>query len=132
MTSMASRSIPLVLVLLIAACRGGTSASSLDGGAGDAVAAPRFASCDRSATMGLCSEYEGEYLAHNEALLTGSCARLGGTFVAAECPNTSIVGACRLRTSEHRKFYGTGSAAYAPERARMECEAVLRGMWQPR
>lgn len=90
----------------------------------------RIGSCDRAPSTGTCSEYSGAYLVQNEILLTSSCAKLGGTFVYAECPNTSVVGSCTLSTGEVRKFYGTGSAAYEPERARSECEGSYRGAWR--
>jgi hypothetical protein len=52
--------------------------------------------------------------------------------VYAECPNTSVVGACTLSTGEVRKFYGTGGAAFEPDRARSECLTSYRGAWQAR
>lgn len=92
----------------------------------------RTASCDRGALVGTCSEYTGKYLADNEVFLASTCTKLGGTFVYAECPNTSVIGACTLSTSEVRKFYGAGSAAWDPERARSECAGSLGGSWQTR
>lgn len=120
-----------VTLLLCLGCRGSSAtAAADDGGAPSAVA--RVASCDRASVTGTCSEYEGSYLAQNENLLKASCAKLGGTYVLAECPNTSVIGSCKLSTGESRKFYGTGASAYEPDRARKECEATFRGAWQPR
>jgi hypothetical protein len=95
-------------------------------------ATTRIGSCDRVAITGTCSEYAGKYLADNEVLLTSSCAKLGGTFVYTECPNTSVIGSCTLSTSEVRKFYGAGAAAWDPERARSECVGSFGGSWQAR
>jgi len=95
-------------------------------------ATTRIASCERTAVTGTCSEYAGNHLAKNEVFLASSCAKLGGTFVYAECPNTSVIGDCTLSTSEVRKFYGTGASAWDPERARSECTGALGGSWQPR
>ncbi|MBX3206153.1 MAG: hypothetical protein KF764_13870 [Labilithrix sp.] len=114
------------------------SSTSSDNDAGPSLRGPargafeRVGSCDRAPSTGTCSEYAGAYLVSNEVLLTSSCSRLGGTFVYAECPNTSVVGACTLSTGEVRKFYGTGASAYEPERARQECEGSFRGSWQAR
>jgi len=79
--------------------------------------------------MSTCSEYSGGYLAQNEAVLSAGCARLGGTFVAAECPNTSVLGSCTLSTTEVRKFYASGNVAYDAARAQKECEGSYRGRW---
>jgi hypothetical protein len=97
-----------------------------------AVTIGRVGSCDRASSTGTCSEYGGTYLAQNEILLTSSCGKLGGTFVYAECPNTSVVGACTLSTGEVRKFYATGASGYEPDRARKECESSFHGSWQAR
>ncbi len=125
------RSSTVVLALVLVACSR-SSEGSADAGKGTAAASGKVGSCDRSAAVGTCSEYAPDYLAQNESLVTQSCTRLGGTFVYAECPNTSIVGACRLSTGESRKFYGTGGSAYDPERARKECETTFHGSWQGR
>ncbi len=98
----------------------------------DARAPMRVGSCDRSSSTGTCSQYAGSYLSQNEVLLTSSCSKLGGTFVYAECPNTSVIGACTLSTGEVRKFYGTGASAYEPEPAQKECETSYRGTWASR
>jgi hypothetical protein len=99
----------------------------------DAVAAPvtasRTASCDRVPSMSICSEYAGAYLAQNEAVLSSSCGKLGGTFVGAECPNTAVLGSCVLSTTEVRKFYASGGAVYDAARAQKECEGSYRGKW---
>jgi hypothetical protein len=118
---------------LMACDRSSTSSSESDSGTTrSAVTAGggRIGSCDRASSIGTCSEYNGAYLAENEILLTSSCGKLGGTFVYAECPNTSVVGGCTLSTGEIRKFYGTGASAYEPDRARQECETSFRGIWQ--
>ncbi|MBX3201036.1 MAG: hypothetical protein KF894_23045 [Labilithrix sp.] len=121
------------MVVALVACDRSAASSGDDGGGATRAQAPgRLGSCDRAPTTGTCSEYAGAYLAQNEVLLTSSCSRLGGTFVYAECPNTSVVGACTLSTGEVRKFYGTGASAYEPERARQECESSFNGAWQAR
>ncbi len=119
---------------VLIACDRAPASSGPDGGAASNApkAIARIGSCDRASLTGTCSEYNGTYLAQNEILLTSSCSKLGGTFVYAECPNTSIVGACTLSTGEIRKFYGTGSSAYEPERAQKECETSYRGSWTAR
>lgn len=117
------------------ACDRAPASTASDGGASsrhEPQGPQRVGSCDRGSSTGTCSEYAGTYLAQNELLLTSSCAKLGGTFVYAECPNTSVVGACTLSTSEIRKFYGTGASAYDAERARKECETSYRGSWEAR
>jgi hypothetical protein len=80
--------------------------------------------------VGTCSEYGGTYLAQNEILVKSSCAKLGGTWVAAECPNTSVVGGCTLSSGEVRKYYGTGTSAYDVDRAKSECATTLHGSWR--
>ncbi|MBX3262318.1 MAG: hypothetical protein KIS78_34795 [Labilithrix sp.] len=121
------------MVAALVACDRPSASGGVDGGAGArAQLRGRVGSCDRAPTTGTCSEYAGAYLAQNEILLTSSCSRLGGTFVYAECPNTSVVGACALSTGEVRMFYGTGASAYEPERARQECEGSFHGAWQAR
>lgn len=123
----------LLLVVVLTGCNSSSAKASAEGGAGDAFAPrARVGSCDRGSTTGTCSEYDGTYLAQNEVLLTSSCTKLGGTFVYAECPNTSVVGDCKLATGESRKFYGTGSSAFDAERARKECETTFRGSWRAR
>jgi hypothetical protein len=138
-TSMRCRSLlaGLGFLALFATCAcsksgsdGQPAAPSPDAGDFRGPTPQRIGSCDRAPTTGTCSEYGGPYLVQNEALLTASCARLGGTFVYAECPNTSNVGSCTLSTGEVRKFYGTGASAFEPERARTECEKTCRGAWQ--
>lgn len=89
----------------------------------------RTASCDRVPTMSVCSEYAGGYHAQNEAVLSSSCGKLGGTFVAAGCPNTAVLGTCELSTSEVRTFYASGGAAYDGTRAEKECVTSYRGKW---
>jgi hypothetical protein len=80
--------------------------------------------------MGVCSEYSGAYLIENEAVLGSSCSKLSGIFVLGECPNTSVVGSCVLSTTEVRKFYANGTAAYDAPRAKTECEGPYRGKWK--
>ncbi|MBX3212293.1 MAG: hypothetical protein KF850_09695 [Labilithrix sp.] len=122
-----------MVAALVACDRSAASSGDDDGGGATRAQSPgRVGSCDRASTTGTCSEYAGAYLAQNEVLLTSSCSKLGGTFVYAECPNTSVVGACTLSTGEVRKFYGTGASAYEPERARQECESSFHGGWQAR
>lgn len=90
----------------------------------------RIASCDRVATMSYCAEYTGTYLAQNELALSGSCKKLGGAFVFAECPNTAVLGACTLPTGEVRKLYSSGEAAFDAPRAQKECAAAYHGTWK--
>jgi hypothetical protein len=90
----------------------------------------RVGSCDRVASLGTCSEYSGAYLSQNEMMLTSTCGKLSGTFVYAECPNTSIVGACSLSTGEVRRFYASGNDPWDAPRAKRECEASFRGVWR--
>jgi hypothetical protein len=114
------------LAVLTVACSKEGSDVALDA----APEAPaRTGSCDRVPAMSVCSEYSGGYLAQNEAVLTSGCAKLAGTFVAAQCPNTAVLGTCVLSTSEVRKFYASGGAAYDAPRARKECEGSYRGKW---
>lgn len=128
-----SLGISLVVVFEVSCSR---SIGSENNDAGDVRAstnAPvRIGSCDRAEMTGTCSEYAGSYLTGNEVFLTSSCGKLGGTFVYAECPNTSVVGACTLSTGEVRKFYATGSAAFTPDRAQSECLTAFRGSWKTR
>lgn len=94
-----------------------------------AATSTRVVSCDRVPATSLCSEYSGSYLAQNEAVLSSSCGKLGGAFVPAECPNTSVLGSCTLSTSEVRKFYGSSGAAYDAARAENECATSYKGKW---
>ena len=91
----------------------------------------RTSSCDRVPKMSVCSEYSGSYLAQNEAVLSSACAKLGGAFVGAECPNTAVLGSCTLSTTEVRKFYASGGAVFDAARAQKECETSYRGKWAP-
>jgi hypothetical protein len=124
------------MVGALIACERSSASSGTDSGVtvrgASSSSIERVGSCDRAPSTGTCSEYNGTYLAQNEILLTSSCTKLGGTFVYAECPNTSVVGACLLSTGETRKFYGTGGSAYEPDRARKECEDAFRGSWRAR
>ena len=89
----------------------------------------RTSSCDRVTGQSVCSEYSGAYLAQNEAVLSSACAKLSGAFVAAECPNTSVLGACTLATGEVRKFYASGGAPYDVARSEKECTGPYNGKW---
>lgn len=103
----------------------------MDAGAHTTSTVVRVGSCDRVSTAGVCSEYSGNYLSSNEVMLTASCGKLAGTFVYAECPNTSLVGACTLSTGEVRRFYGGGSAPWTADKAQVECEGPnYRGTWR--
>jgi hypothetical protein len=90
----------------------------------------RIASCDRVATMSYCAEYTGAYLAQNELALSGSCKKLSGAFVFAECPNTAVLGSCTLPTGEVRKLYASGEAAFDAARAQKECATAYHGTWK--
>lgn len=116
-------------IALVLGCQRTTATEGGDGGGALRAGPSRIGSCDRGQSTGTCSEYAGTYLEQNQLLLTSSCSKLGGTFVYAECPNTSVVGACTLSTTEVRKFYGTGAAAYEADRAKSECEKSFRGTW---
>lgn len=99
--------------------------------ASSATAGPvRLASCDRVTSMSYCAEYSGTYLAQNELALSGSCKKLGGAFVFAECPNTAVLGACTLPTGEVRKLYASGGAAFDAARAQKECATSYHGAWK--
>ncbi|MBX3189794.1 MAG: hypothetical protein KF819_22405 [Labilithrix sp.] len=100
--------------------------TSLDG---SRATPSRVGSCDRVTASSLCSEYSGGYLAQYEAVLTSACGKLSGTFVYAECPNTSVLGSCALSTGEVRKFYASGAQAYDATRAESECEGSYKGTW---
>lgn len=127
------RAIPRALVLFVLpgaiACGKPPSSAETDAGA-TASKVHRVGSCDRAPAVGTCSEYASEYLAANEALVKSSCTKLGGTFVDAPCPNTSVVGACTLSSGEVRKYYGTGASAYDAARARAECIGTFHGEWR--
>lgn len=90
----------------------------------------RIASCDRVATMSYCAEYSGAFLVQNELALSGSCKKLNGAFVSAECPNTAVLGACTLPTGEVRKLYSSGEAAFDLARAQKECATSYHGTWK--
>lgn len=116
------------------ACSKNDATSSGSGAATASATAPvstRTASCDRVPSSSLCSEYLGSYLAQNEAVLSATCQKLGGTFVRAECPNTSVLGSCTLSTTEIRKFYGSGAVAYDVAKAEKECTTSYKGKWAP-
>ena len=98
--------------------------------ASSATAKARIASCDRVASMSYCAEYSGAYLAQNEVALSGSCKKLNGAFVVAECPNTAVLGACTLPTGEVRKLYSSGEAAFDLARAQKECATAYHGTWK--
>lgn len=123
----------LVMVLFAVACSKSddekTSAASASATASSSSPS-RIASCDRVATMSYCAEYTGAYLAQNELALSGSCKKLGGAFVFAECPNTAVLGACTLPTGEVRKLYSSGEAAFDAARAQKECATAYHGAWK--
>jgi hypothetical protein len=106
-----------------------SASSGASSGASRSTPTGRTSSCDRVTNMSVCSEYRGAYLVQNEAVLSSGCAKLAGVFVAAECPNTSVLGSCTLSTGELRKFYGSGGAAYDAPRAEKECTGPYRGQW---
>jgi hypothetical protein len=122
-----------LLVASLATCdRRGESASSAsaDGAAPSAsTTGGRRGSCDRVAATSVCSEYSGSWLSQNEAMITSGCTKNKGTFVYAECPNTSLVGSCTLATGEIRRYYASGGAPYDVDRAKMECATAYRGTW---
>lgn len=106
------------------------SGSQADAASSTTTPSPaRTASCDRVTTMSVCSEYSGNNLVLNEAVLSATCVKLGGAFVRAQCPNTSVLGSCTLATGEVRKFYGSGGAAYEVANAEKECSGPYKGKW---
>ncbi len=127
--------IVFVAVASLATCDRCSEGDARGGGGAPAKssssAPSRIGSCDRVAATSVCSEYAGAYLAQNEASLTSTCSKLGGAFAYAECPNTSVLGSCRLATTEVRKFYGSGGAAWDLPRAKTECETAYGGTWAP-
>jgi hypothetical protein len=100
-----------------------------DSGTTTPSAPARTGSCDRVTTMSVCSEYSGSRLVLNEAVLSATCVKLGGAFVRAACPNTSVLGSCTLATGEVRKFYASGGAPYDATRAEKECTGPYTGKW---
>lgn len=80
--------------------------------------------------MSVCSEYPASQLATSESFVRASCAKLGGTFALAECPNTTVLGTCALATGELRKLYASGAMAFDAARAAKECQSY-RGTWTP-
>jgi hypothetical protein len=128
----------LVLSLLVVVSHATLACSRSDSAASDSStkgidattpAPSRTGSCDRVTAMSICSEYSGAYLAQNEAVLSSACAKLSGTFVGAECPNTAVLGSCALSTGEVRKFYASGGAAFDAAKAEKECTGPYRGKW---
>ena len=125
----------LLAAAIVVSAATACSKSEETGGAAakaSASAAPttsRVLSCDRITAASVCSEYTGSYLAQNEAVLTASRQKLGGTFAYAECPNSTVLGTCTLSTSEARKFFGSGAVAYDASRAQKECETSYKGKW---
>lgn len=127
---MISRIVRVVALLgLLGATHCSKEETSARGADATALTPSRTASCDRVSGMSVCSEYSGGYLAQNEAVLRSSCGKLGGTFVAATCPNSAVIGSCELATTEVRSFYASGTAAYDVVRAQKECVASYRGRW---
>lgn len=107
----------------------GTRGSSASAASASGASPWRTASCDRVPSASVCSEYSGAYLAQNEAVITSQCNKLGGAFVPAECPNTSVLGSCALGTSEVRNFYASGAVAFDAARAEKECTSSYKGKW---
>lgn len=130
----AVRFLPIaLLVVAFTGCRSSSSAAPDDAGPVDSGAGSgRMASCDRSSALGTCSEYDPAWVAKNDTSLTASCTRGGGLYAYGDCPNTSIVGSCRIAQSESRKYYGSGSSPYDADRARKDCETIFHGVWTPR
>lgn len=124
-----SRFTLLVVVALTFACSKSEEEKTASV-ASSATASSRIASCDRVASMSYCAEYTGTYLAQNEVALSGSCKKLNGAFVVAECPNTAVLGACTLPTGEVRKLYSSGEAAFDLPRAQKECATAYHGTWK--
>ncbi len=130
MISRTAFAIALVALHVALGCSRSDNASSGSGGDALAPSPPRTSNCDRITAMGVCSEYSGGYLVMNEGVLRESCGKLGGTFVAGQCPNTTPLGSCTLATSEVRHYYGSGGTApYDAPRAEKECTGNYAGKW---
>lgn len=86
----------------------------------------KIGSCDRVTAVSTCSEYR---MGADEAQVTAACAKLGGTFVYSDCPNTSVLGSCKLSTGEVRKFYSGGGNGYDVARATKDCTTTFKGAW---
>jgi len=121
--------LPLRVLLLVTVAVVGCSESKRSGAdAGPTVqAAARVSSCDRVPKASVCSEWRVD---DRGAARSEGCTRLGGVFVVAECPNTTVIGSCSLPTGEVRKFYSGGAIGYDPTTAAKDCKA-LSGTWAP-
>src|SRR5688572_28115210 len=125
-----SRLALVVVVLSVACSKSEDEKTSTVASSASPSSPSRLASCDRVASMSYCADYSGAYLSQNELALSGSCKKLGGAFVFAECPNTAVLGACTLPTGEVRKLYSSGEAAFDLARAQKECAASYHGTWK--
>lgn len=130
----AARAIPIVVVVLqttLACSRDDAAGGGKPSSSSVATTSSRIVSCDRVPATSLCSEYSGTYLTQNEAVLSSTCGKLGGAFVPAECPNTSVLGSCTLSTTEVRKFYGSSGGTFDAAKAESECTTSYKGKWSP-
>lgn len=113
----------LLVVLLIASACGKTETTSPSPDAGGPAQGAQIASCDRVPSMSVCSEHDAAALREGTRVLDAQCTKLRGTFTLAACPNTALVGSCRIATGELRRFYASGGAPFDAARARAECDA---------
>lgn len=91
-----------------------------------AVRSELVASCDKIAVVGVCSEYTAEEVDRRELTLSDTCVKLKGTWVKARCPNTSLIGTCRVVTGEVRSYYH--GPVHTEDSARRDC-GVYGGAW---
>ncbi len=117
------------LVVLLASCAKSEKVEETT--ATSAAPSTLRGSCDRVASMSVCSEYAAPQLAKDPAVLTAGCTKLGGTYVAAPCPNTAVLGSCTLGNGETRRYYASGGASYDAARAQKECTSLYAGAWKP-
>lgn len=117
-------------VVLLAACARSEKSEEAAVSSGAAASTLR-GSCDRVASMSVCSTYAASQLAKDPAVLSAGCTKLGGTYVAAACPNTAVLGSCTLGNGETRSYYASGGVAYDGARAQKECTSLYAGAWKP-
>jgi hypothetical protein len=120
------------LALLASTACSRSKDAGLSASSSAAAATPESAasSCDRVTSMSVCSAYTAAQVATSAKVLAAQCAKLGGVYVAATCPNTSVLGACTVGTGELRVYYASGALAYDAARAEKECTTTMRGTWR--
>jgi hypothetical protein len=115
-----------IFVFVVACKRDAVPASSApDAASGGEVKA----SCDKIAAMGICSEHtELEIETRGDYALKNGCEKLRGTWTSGRCPNTSVLGVCRIATGELRSYYATGGVWFNESKAKSDCES-MGGAW---